>query len=399
MGRPPTPVGTHGEIKCNEIKPGRWEARTRFRLATGNTKQLRRAGKTKAGAIRNLQKACTTLADEITSGEISTTSRVAFVAAKWFEELERESKIGDLSPGTVRTYGSTLRNWVVPVVGELRMNRTEMTAAVCDRVVKKAQDKSSYDTAKLVRAVLSNVCAFAIRHGCLEVNPVRSIARLPRGEQREVEALDAEQRADLHLQLQTRAVERSNDELGRSLGNRGQVWADLPDLYEGMLSTGIRIGELLAISGEEVDPAERLVRIDWHIIRVTGQGLVRRRKRKGNAAGLTLRVPEWSVPMWRRRKLGSGGGPLWPSWNGQWLDPSNTVKRIRQAMDDSGYGWVTSHVFRHTVATVLDEAGLPIGAVADQLGNTRAVAEKHYVARRVANAESADALEGMLDSG
>jgi hypothetical protein len=36
---------------------------------------------------------------------------------------------------------------------------------------------------------------------------------------------------------------------------------------------------------------------------------------------------------------------------------------------------LTGHVFRKTVATVLREADLLSGAVADQLGNTRAVAE------------------------
>lgn len=57
---------------------------------------------------------------------------------------------------------------------------------------------------------------------------------------------------------------------------------------------------------------------------------------------------------------------------------------------------MTSHVFRKTVATVLDEADLPTTAIADQLGNTRAVAEKHYRRKRAANQANADALEGML---
>jgi integrase len=96
--------------------------------------------------------------------------------------------------------------------------------------------------------------------------------------------------------------------------------------------------------------------------------------------------------MWRRRKLAADTGPLFPSWNGEWLDPSNLIHRVREAFDTSGYDWVTSHVFRKTVATVLDEAGLPIGAMADQLGNTRTVAEKHYIARRIANDHAAEAL-------
>jgi hypothetical protein len=54
--------------------------------------------------------------------------------------------------------------------------------------------------------------------------------------------------------------------------------------------------------------------------------------------------------------------------------------------------------FRKTAASVLDDAGLPIGDVADQLGNTRTVAERHHVRRKVANIRTAAALEGMLDS-
>jgi len=121
-------------------------------------------------------------------------------------------------------------------------------------------------------------------------------------------------------------------------------------------------------------------------------------KRKNGEPELILKVPAWSVPMWRRRKLASGGGPLFPAWSGGWHNPSNVMNKIREAMDACGYEWVTSHVFRKTVGTVLDEAGLPTTAIADQLGNTREVAEKHYRKRRAANQEQADVLESMLEA-
>jgi hypothetical protein len=46
---------------------------------------------------------------------------------------------------------------------------------------------------------------------------------------------------------------------------------------------------------------------------------------------------------------------------------------------------------------VLDEADLPLSTIADQLGNTQKVADKHYRKRRVANEASAAALEDMFD--
>jgi integrase len=165
-----------------------------------------------------------------------------------------------------------------------------------------------------------------------------------------------------------------------------------------MLATGTRVGELLALSGTAFDPDGPTVAIDWHIIRVTGQGLARRRLRKGNQSDLLLRVPTWSLPVFSRHtNAADGDNPLFPSARGGCLDPNNVINRIGQAFTECGYDWVTSHVFRKTVATVLDEAGLPSGAVADQLGNTRALAEKHYIARRVANEQAADALEGIAE--
>jgi integrase len=192
-------------------------------------------------------------------------------------------------------------------------------------------------------------------------------------------------------------LNRQIDSNGRSLGQRGQIWLDIPDLMEAMLSTGIRIGEALAILGPDVQATAAAVAVTHHVIRVTGQGLVRRPLRKGNEDQLTLGVPEWSRPMWQRRTNAAGDGPLFASFTGELLDPSNVINRISEAMTAVGYEWVTSHVFRKTVGTVLDEAGLPTTAIADQLGNTRAVAERHDRKRRVNNHENVAALEAMLD--
>ena len=95
--------------------------------------------------------------------------------------------------------------------------------------------------------------------------------------------------------------------------------------------------------------------------------------------------------MWTQRVAAAGDGPLFRAWTGGPLDTANVARRVRKAFDACGYGWATFHVMRKT----LDEAGLPIGDVADQLGNTRAVAEQHYVQRKVANPRTAAALEGM----
>jgi integrase len=52
-------------------------------------------------------------------------------------------------------------------------------------------------------------------------------------------------------------------------------------------------------------------------------------------------------------------------------DPSNTLKMMRQAFKHAGFDGVTSHYFRKTVATLMDQAGLSPRSAADQLGHTK----------------------------
>lgn len=40
-------------------------------------------------------------------------------------------------------------------------------------------------------------------------------------------------------------------------------------------------------------------------------------------------------------------------------------------MDAEAFGWVTSHTYRRTVATRLDDAGLSACAIADHLGHAK----------------------------
>lgn len=101
------------------------------------------------------------------------------------------------------------------------------------------------------------------------------------------------------------------------MGAHSRFWFDIPDILEGMLATGARLGEMLALNGDDIDAPEQAVTFRHHIVRVRGEGLVRVPGRKGKKPVLTLGVPEWSISMWRRRKLTAGAkSPVFPSARG-----------------------------------------------------------------------------------
>ncbi|MFG1814457.1 helix-turn-helix domain-containing protein [Kribbella sp. NPDC049174] len=61
------------------------------------------------------------------------------------------------------------------------------------------------------------------------------------------------------------------------------------------------------------------------------------------------------------------------------------------------FAWVTSHIFRKTTATMLDEAGQTPRQVADQLGQSRpSMTQDVYFGRRARNPEAASALDRAM---
>ena len=62
--------------------------------------------------------------------------------------------------------------------------------------------------------------------------------------------------------------------------------------------------------------------------------------------------------------------------------------------------WITSHSFRKTTATILDDAGRSAREIADQLGHARpSMTQDVYMGRRSRNPGAAHALEGALGEG
>jgi integrase len=70
--------------------------------------------------------------------------------------------------------------------------------------------------------------------------------------------------------------------------------------------------------------------------------------------------------------------------------PALPVRRV-----DLGAGW-TSHTFRRTVATLMDQSGLSARAAADQLGHSHpSLTQDVYYGRRIASTGAAEVLEAL----
>jgi integrase len=72
-------------------------------------------------------------------------------------------------------------------------------------------------------------------------------------------------------------------------------------------------------------------------------------------------------------------------------------RELRKARGDAALTWITSHTFRRTAATILDEAAVSARLVADQLGHSRtSMTQDYYLGRRPADSQAAVALKAAL---
>jgi integrase len=167
---------------------------------------------------------------------------------------------------------------------------------------------------------------------------------------------------------------------------------DLVDLVEFMLGTGVRIGEACALRVPQVDLEGGTVEIS---ATVTDFGIEERPKTK--AGWRVIAVPPNVVKILRGRLADSKlrtDVAIFPSPIGHVRDSSNTAADLRRALDDADFGWVSSHTFRKTVATRLDDAGLSARQIADHLGHAQpSMTMDVYMGRKVASSDAAGVLD------
>jgi integrase len=112
-------------------------------------------------------------------------------------------------------------------------------------------------------------------------------------------------------------------------------------------------------------------------------------------------LPQFAVDALHRRKGGRQGpntvGVIFPSSTGTLRDPDNFGKQWREVRESLGLPDVSSHSFRKTVATLIDDSGPSARIGADQLGHARpSMTQDVYMSRGQVHTEVAEVLDKAL---
>lgn len=382
-GRPPLRIGQHGKITRTSLGGGVWLARCRFRDADGVTRVVERRGP--AGDQRG-KLAEDALIDSLSarrppgvSGEISLDTRISVLVDRHIALLEENGK----SPATLTTYRSAARK-LAKFSEALRVG--DATPGRLNAVVRSMRQAHGANMARHGRTLLRGALQIAVLDDVLGANPVAQLSRIesehrPKG----APTLDAAQLRDLVAKL--RASEACQT-------------TDMVDPIIMLIATGLRRAELLALRWEDVDEEAGTVSVSGKIARIPGEGLKRLQRGKTDSSERTVALPEFAISMLverRNRPFWGEQRMIFPSSVGTCRDPDNFNKQWRKVRDGLGVPDVTSHSFRKTVATLIDDGGLSARIGADQLGHAKvSMTQDRYMRRGKIHAEVADLMDRAI---
>lgn len=371
-------IGQHGKITRTQIDTGVWVARCRYRDTDGVTRVVERRSptfdqhgkKAEDELLASLEKR-----QAPGGGDINQATKVTDLVQAHIERSK-----DDWAERTTDTYVYTAEK-LAKLIRGLRVQ--EATPPRIDAALRSMQTAHGAGMAKQSKTLLQGALQLAVMAGVLAVNPARDVTgRKQKQRPAGAKALETHQLGELlaKLRLSDFCIEK-----------------DLVDPITMLIATGIRRSELLGLRWVDYDPLEGIVSVTGKLVRIRGEGLKRIAETKTAAGTRPLALPMFAREMlaYRRRVPYYGEqSMMFPSTAGTWRDPDNFNRAWREARDALGVPDVSSHSFRKTMATLIDEGGLSARVGADQLGHARiSMTTDVYMARNRVHSEVADLVE------
>lgn len=329
---------------------GRWRALVDVGADASGKRQRRKvSGRTRAEVLLKLREVQRDAEDGLASGGRHLT--VAALAEDWLRH-----RSGELSASTLEVRTWAVRQHLVPALGARRvrlLSAEDVSLFLQDLAV------AGYARASLekVRGVLIQVLRHAERQG-LVVRNVAAIVPTPAGPRAEGRSLTLEQAMALQTAAQGHPLEAAF-----LLG----------------LTCGLRPGELLGLGWEDVDLDQGVLRVSRAISRVGGTAQLAPTKTASSRR--QLRLPAAAQDALRQHRARQQAqqnlmgehwqdlGLVFPTSRGSLLDPANLRRSLRTVTEKAGLGRWHPHELRHSAASLLSAAGVPLEEVADVLGH------------------------------
>jgi integrase len=339
----------HGEGSIYQRKDGRWAAS----ITLEGRKRKMFYGKTRKEVQEQLQVAL----HEQKLGILATGPQqsVKRYLEHWLEEVHKPT----VRISTYQGYRMTLDNHILPSLGHIRLQKLtpqHVQAFYMSKLKEGLAAKTIRNIHGLLHAALEN----AVRWGLVPRN-VCDVVSLPRRTRHEIQPLTQEQARQLLKSARDHALE-------------GLLTLDV--------TTGMRLGELLALRWQDIDFEHHSLQVRRSMGFVSGQGYVEFEPKTAKGRRkivLPLFVCE-ALKQHRTRQI-EQRLKIGASWRehdlvfcnryGDFLDPSHLRQRFHRLLNDAGLPSVRFHDLRHSAATILLSMGVHPKVVQEILGHSQ----------------------------
>jgi integrase len=385
-GRPQLRIGQHGKITRKYLGGGVWLARTRFRDSDGVPRVVERRGPAdehdKRGKLAEdlLIEALMLRRPAAAADEVTLDTRIMALVDVHIARLAEDGR-------AVRTL-DTYRYTAGKLTKFLRSVRVgEATAPRMDAALRSMRSAHGPVMARQARTVLRGALQLAVMANTLGSNPIRDVEAIKsKAKPKGAPALTGNQLRDLLGKLRESAYCRDHD---------------LVDPFTVLIATGLRRSELLGLRWSDFDEDAGTFTVTGKVVRAAGKGLERIDDTKTDAGKRTIPLPAFAIGALqeRRGRPYLGEQPvIFPSTAGTLRDPDNFGKQWRAARDELGVSEVTTHSFRKTLATLIDDEGLSARIGADHLGHSNvSMTQDRYMARGRVHTAVADLLDRTIN--
>ena len=331
----------------------------------GVRRRIKLHGVTRAEARRRLEEAQKAAAAGLHADDQRTT--VAEFCAYW---LKHGVPASAQSPNTFASIEWAVNSHIVPRIGHRRLR--DLTADDVDKLMRDmATAGYSKHTMVRVHGELARILRFAERRGKVMRN-VATLVDVPAGPKKRGRSLTV---------VQAKAV------LEAAAGDR------LEALYVTGLLMGLRPGELLALPWSGINWETERLRISQSLKRehnklVIGEPKTLRSRRTLDMPHLVVEVLKRHLERQDKERVAAGDswvetGLVFTTTLGTPIDPSNLRREFAKLTRKAGIGHWHPHELRHSAASLLSAAGVPIEQISDVLGHegprTTAAVYRHLV--------------------